>query len=189
MQQPILHFANARSWEAWLSKNFSSSKGLWLQIRKKTSPQPSPSYAEALDVALCYGWIDGQTKRYDEDFYLQRFTQRRPRSLWSKINTAHAERLVREGRMKEPGLRQIQAARADGRWDQAYSSPKDAQVPDDFLDAVRLDKDAHDFFLTLNRSATFAICHKLETCKKPETRQRRMDAIIAKLRNKDSKLL
>lgn len=127
----IMHFADAAHWAAWLAEHHASSAGVWLKIAKKRSGRTSVTLAEALDAALCHGWIDSQRRTYDEDHYLQRYSPRRPRSAWSRINVGKAEALVAAGRMREPGLAAIRAAKADGRWDAAYWSQRDAAVPHD----------------------------------------------------------
>jgi uncharacterized protein YdeI (YjbR/CyaY-like superfamily) len=139
------------------------------------------TYAEALDAALCYGWIDGQVKKSDELSYLQRFTPRRPKSLWSKRNREHVRRLIDEGRMMPAGLKQVEEAKQDGRWESAYDSPSTMAVPEDFLREVAKDPKAEAFFRALNRTNTYAIAWRLQTAAKPETRQKRMSAILAML--------
>jgi len=139
------------------------------------------TYAEALDQALCFGWIDGQVRRFDEDSYVQRFTPRRPRSVWSKRNTEHVARLCAEGLMMPAGQAAIDAAKADGRWDAAYASPKNAVVPEDFLAALAKRKKAKAFFETLSKANVYAIVYRLTTCKKAETRARRMEQILEML--------
>ncbi len=122
----VLHFDDARTWEAWLATHHQKQEGIWVKIAKKSSGIPSISHMEALDVALCYGWIDGQGKPYDEAYYLQKFTPRRPKSLWSGVNVKKVEALIEAGRMRQPGLKEIEAAKADGRWNLAYESQKNA---------------------------------------------------------------
>lgn len=165
----------------WLAANHDQSDGIWLRIFKKDSGELSVTYAEALDEALCFGWIDGQKQRHDDLSWRQRFTPRRPKSGWSKINTQHAERLTQAGRMKTPGHAAIDAAKKDGRWTAAYDSPSKATVPKDFLAALRKNKKARTFFESLNRANLYAIAYRLQTAKKPETKQRRMETILAKL--------
>lgn len=177
----IRAFASPKSWETWLDRNHAKSPGLWLQIYKKGSGQRSVTYAEALDVALCYGWIDSQKRPKDADSWLQRFGPRRPRGGWSRINTRHAERLIAAGRMKPAGLAEVEAARRDGRWQRAYDSPSAASVPPDFLKELAKNKKAQSFFEGLNRANVYAIAYRLQTAKKPETREKRMQAILAML--------
>lgn len=181
---PTKAFPSAKAFSKWLENNHANAKGLWVRFYKKASGKKTVTYAEAVLEALCYGWIDGQAKRLDEDSYLQRFTPRRARSLWSEINTKHAARLIKEKRMKPAGLAQVQAAKKDGRWKAAYSPPSTAKPPKDFLDALSKFKEAEAFFSTLNRSNVFAIVYQLQTAKKPETRQRRLDKILDMMKRK-----
>jgi uncharacterized protein YdeI (YjbR/CyaY-like superfamily) len=181
IEAPILPFESPRAWETWLAKHHAESPGIWLRIYKKGSGTASATYVEALDVALCYGWIDGQKQRGDESSWLQRFCPRRPGSGWSRINTLNAERLIKAGRMKPAGLKQVEAARKDGRWQRAYASPGAAQAPEDFLKELAKNKKAQAFFGGLNKANTYAIVYRLQTAKKPETRARRMQAILAML--------
>lgn len=174
----ILAFESAADFRKWLAKNHASPDGLWLRIFKKDSGEVTVTYAEALDEALCYGWIDGQKKSLDSKSWIQRFTPRRARSIWSKINTGHAERLIREKRMRAPGMKQIEAAKADGRWQAAYASPKDHEVPADFVKALRQHPGALTFFKSLNRASTYAMAHRLATAVKPETRERRFKQFL-----------
>jgi len=178
---PVKFFSTAAALRKWLVANHAKQEGVWLRIYKKDAGKKSITYAEALDEALCFGWIDGMKKGLDEVSWVQRFTPRRPKSSWSKINTAHAERLVREGKMQAAGLRQIEAAKTDGRWNAAYDSPKTAEPPTDFLKALSQNKKAKAFFLTLNKANIYAIVYRLQTAKKSETRQRRMAQILAQL--------
>ena len=177
----ILSFESVEKWEAWLAENYSRPEGLWLRIYKKGSGLPTVTYHEALDSALCWGWIDGQKKPFDDKSWLQKFTPRRPRSRWSKNNTRHAERLVAGGRMKPSGLKEIAAAKADGRWEKAYSSPAAAEMPEDFLQALEGNREAKAFFETLSKRNTYAIAYRLQDAKRPETRQRRLLQILAML--------
>lgn len=177
----IVSFRSPRGWAKWLSANHERSDGIWLRFFKKASKAPSVSYAEALEEALCYGWIDGQVKKYDADSYVQRFTPRRKRSIWSKLNVDRATRLIDAGRMKPAGLREVDAARRDGRWDGAYDSPSRSTVPDDLQAALMKNKKAQAFFDTLNKTNRYAILWRLQTAKKPETRERRLKAIVAML--------
>ena len=174
-------YETAADFRAWLAANHARSDGIWLRIFKKGSGLPSVTYAEALDQAICFGWIDGQKKPMDERSWLQRFTPRRARSGWSKINTQHAERLIGSGEMAAAGLKEIEAAKADGRWKAAYDSFGQAKAPDDFLKELARNKKAQTFFETLNKTNLYSIVYRLQTAKKPETRERRMRAIIAML--------
>ena len=177
----ILSFRSSSEFRKWLAANHRISDGIWLRIFKKDSGESSVTYAEALDEALCFGWIDGQKQRHDEVSWRQRFTPRRPKSGWSKINTQHAERLIAAGRMKAAGRVQIDAAKKDGRWTAAYDSPSKATFPEDFLVALRRNKKAEAFFESLNKANRYAIAYRLQTAKKPETKQKRMEMILAML--------
>lgn len=177
---PAVHFENADAWERWLEAN-GDATGLWLLIAKKGSGVVSVTYAEALDVALCHGWIDGQKKGVDARFFAQRFTPRRPRSLWSKINIGHVERLVVAGRMRPAGLREVEAAKADGRWDAAYASASSMEVPEELALALAKNRKASAFFETLDKTNRYAFCWRVQTAKKPETRQARAKQFVAML--------
>lgn len=151
---------------------------------KKNSGEQSVNYDEALDVAICYGWIDSLAKSLNEKFYLQKFTPRGSRSVWSKVNTEHANRLIEEKKMQPAGLVEIEKAKADGRWERAYDSPKNMTLPDAFLDELKKNKDAYDFYQTLNKTNTYAIAWRLQTAKKPETVSKRTVQIIEMLSKK-----
>lgn len=179
----IVTFATPAAFTKWLARHHSSSPGIWLRLYKKASGVATISHDEALDEALCWGWIDGQTAKYDDTSWLQRFTPRRARSLWSKRNRDHVARLEREGRMQNAGRAQIDAAQADGRWDRAYDSPGNVQVPDDFMATLKKDKKALAFFGTLKRVQHYAIAYRLHNAKKPETRQRRFELFLQKLKD------
>ena len=178
---PIILFSTQKEFEVWLGKNHTSSNGIWLKIAKKASGVESVNYDEALLVALCYGWIDGQLKSLDETFYLQKFTPRRPRSIWSKRNCDLVTQLIKEGKMKPAGLTQIEAAKKDGRWEKAYDSSKNMVIPQDFLKELAKNKKAETFFKTLNKTNVYAIGWRLQTAKKPETREKRMKQILTML--------
>ena len=154
------------------------TEGVWLRLYNKNAPEPGLSYLEAVEVALCFGWIDGQAKKYDDVSRLQRFTPRRARSVWSKINTERAERLIDSGRMRPEGLAAIEAAKADGRWSQAYDPPSKAAIPDDFLVELRKNKKASAFFATLNKRNTYSVVYRLQTAKTSATRAKRIRAMI-----------
>ena len=173
-----LSFKSAAEFRGWLEKNHSTSDGIWLCIFKKDSGTQSITYAEALDQALCHGWIDGQKQSHDAESWLQKFTPRRAKSGWSKVNTQHAGRLIAAGHMTAAGLAAIEAAKADGRWKAAYDSPRNAAPPEDFLEALGRNKKAKTFFKTLNRANVYAIVYRLQTARKPETRERRMKLIL-----------
>jgi uncharacterized protein YdeI (YjbR/CyaY-like superfamily) len=184
MEEPrweIVRFKSPADYRSWLGKNYAHSDGIWLRIYKKNSTEASITYAQALDQSFCYGWIDGQKKAYNEDSWLQKFTPRRSKSKWSKINTQHAERLIESGEMTPAGLKAIKAAKVDGRWKAAYDSPGSATPPDDFLTELNKNKKAKAFFETLNKSNVYAIVYRLQTAKKPETRTKRMKMILAML--------
>ena len=181
MTLEIKSFPSAPEFRDWLASHHGQTDGIWLCFFKKTSCEESLTYSEALDEALCYGWIDGQAKAYDERSWLQRFSPRRPASSWSKINTQHAERLIRVGRMTPAGLKQVEAAKADGRWNAAYDSPRNASMPEDFLKALHKNKKAKGFFTTLNKANIYSITYRLQTAKKPETRQKRLKMILGML--------
>jgi uncharacterized protein YdeI (YjbR/CyaY-like superfamily) len=173
-EQPVLFFATPADLEAWLDEHGEESDGIWLKFAKKGSGIRSVVYAEAVEVALCRGWIDGQAKRLDEQHYLQRFTPRRPRSKWSRINREKAERLIAEGRMRPAGLREIERAREDGRWDDAYDPPTTATVPDDFQQALDAEPAARKFFETLGSTKRYSFLYRIADAKRPETRARRI---------------
>jgi uncharacterized protein YdeI (YjbR/CyaY-like superfamily) len=183
---PIIFFDSQKKWRNWLAKNYSTVDGVWLQFYKKDSGVKSLKYAEALDEALCFGWIDGQSKSLDEKSYLQKFTPRRKRSLWSKRNIEKVEQLIKDRKMHKAGIEQIEAAKADGRWQKAYDSPANMKMPEDFLKELSKKPKALKFFNTLNKTNTYAIAWRLQTAKKPETRERRMKIIIEML-NKGEK--
>jgi uncharacterized protein YdeI (YjbR/CyaY-like superfamily) len=178
---PILPFAAVPLWEQWLFEHHAQLDGVWIKMAKKASGIASVTHEEALDVALCYGWIDGQRKTDDSRFFLQKFTPRRPKSLWSKRNINKVAELTAAGRMQPSGLAEVEAAKQDGRWEAAYASSKHMVVPEDFLKALKNNKHAQAFFNTLSKSNVYAIAWRLETAKKPETRQRRFDALLALL--------
>lgn len=180
-KMPIKAFATQQKWCEWLEKNHSAADGIWLRIFKKDSKKKTVTHEEALDEALCFGWIDGQRNRHDEISFLQKFTPRRARSVWSKRNCENVARLIKEKRMHSAGLREVEAAKKDGRWDKAYDSPKNMQMPADFLKELKKDKKAYEFFKTLNKTNTFAIAFRLHTAKKEETRERRMKAFLTML--------
>lgn len=174
-------FKTAKAFETWLKKHHASSDGLWLMIAKRGAREPSVSYAEAVEIALCWGWIDSQKKALDDQHFLQRFTPRRARSVWSKVNVEKVAALIDAGRMQPPGLAQIEAAQADGRWAQAYDGARTAVVPDDLLAALDAEPKAQAFFATLNASNRYAVLWRIQTAVKPETRARRIEQLVAKL--------
>lgn len=177
---PVRHFRDAAAWEDWLATH-GDAAGIWLKIAKKDSGVVSVSYAQALDVALCHGWIDGLKKSLDARFFLQRFTPRRAKSLWSTINVAKVEALVAAGRMRERGLREVDAARADGRWDAAYHGASSMEVPRELAEALAKNRTAKAFFDTLDRTNRYAFCWRVQTAVRPETRRARADRFVAML--------
>ena len=179
--KPILQLASPEEWEKWLDAEHATSDGVWLKFAKKGSGATTVVYAEALDVALCFGWIDSQVKTYDERFYLQKFTPRRSRSKWSKINVEKIEVLTRAGRMRPAGLEQVELAKADGRWDAAYSSPASMTEPPDLKKALKANAKAAEFWANLSKSNRYAVIYQLEDAKKPETRERRLAKFIGML--------
>lgn len=181
IDRPIVAFAQPDDWAAWLAEHHAASPGIWLRLAKAASGIPSPTYAEALDVALCYGWIDGQKKSYDIDTWLQKFTPRGPKSVWSKINRDKVAALVAAGRMQPAGHAVVEAAKADGRWDAAYDSQRTATVPDEFQAALDASPTAAAFFGTLNSANRYAILWRIQTAKKAETRARRIEQFVAML--------
>jgi len=180
-ERPVLAFESAQAWREWLKANHDKALGVWVKIAKKASGIATVTYQEALEDALCFGWIDGQKRVYDDAYFIQKFTPRTKRSVWSKRNQEIVARLISDGRMRGAGQEQIDLAKADGRWERAYDSPKNMQVPEDFLRELAKDKKAEAFFRTLNKTNTFAIAWRLATAKKPETRQRRMRTLIEML--------
>jgi uncharacterized protein YdeI (YjbR/CyaY-like superfamily) len=184
---PVVQFKHQKDWAAWLDKNHAKSPGIWLKLAKTATGIKSVSYAEAVEVALCYGWIDGQTKGYDESWWLQKFTPRGVKSIWSKINREKAQALIKNGQMKPAGLKAVESARQDGRWDAAYDSPSGATVPDDFQAELDRNAKAKAFFATLNSQNRYAILHRLQTAKKAETRAKRIQQFIRML-EKNEKL-
>lgn len=179
--KPILQLASPEEWEAWLEAEHASSDGVWLKFAKKGSGVTTVVYAEALDVALCFGWIDSQVMTLDERFYLQKFTPRRSRSKWSKINVEKIEALTKAGRMRPAGLEQVELAKADGRWNAAYSSPANMTEPPDLKKALKASPKAAEFWARLNKSNRYAVIYQLEDAKKSETRERRLAKFIRML--------
>lgn len=175
------HVADAAAWQAWLDEHAAASAGVWLAIPKQGSGRTSPSYAEALDAALTVGWIDGQKAPLDASFYLQRFTPRGPRSIWSKRNRKHIERLTAAGRMRAGGLAEVERAKADGRWDSAYAGQATAEVPDDLQAALDAVPAAAALFAELDSTNRYAILFRVGTVKRAETRARRIDEFVAML--------
>ncbi len=175
---PMLSFKSQKEFSKWLEENHNSSNGIWIRLFKKGSDVESVTYAEAVEESLCYGWIDSLARKYDEKSYIQKFTPRRSKSMWSKVNIGHVERLTKEGQMKEAGLKEVERAKADGRWEQAYDAPSTMKIPADFVKAVNKNKKVKEFFSTLNKSNKFAIAFQLHNAKKPETRERRFKKFL-----------
>ena len=173
-----LDFDTKAKFRAWLDKNHSKEPGVWIRYAKKGSGIRSIKYDEAVEVALCYGWIDGKVRTVDDDYYMQRFTPRRSKSMWSKINVGKAEALIAAGKMKPAGLAEVERAKADGRWAAAYEAPSNMTVPDDFEKALKKSAKARKFFETLNRSNRYAILYQIADAKKPETRARRIAKFV-----------
>jgi uncharacterized protein YdeI (YjbR/CyaY-like superfamily) len=178
---PIRLFRDQSGWAAWLEKNHREHSGIWLRIAKKNSGLRSVSYAEALEIALCYGWIDGQKRPENEQTWLQRFLPRSPKSIWSKINREKALALIEREKMRPAGLAAIEQAKANGRWDAAYDSPSRATVPEDFQSALEKSAKAKDFFAELNGANRYAILFRIQNAKKAETRARKIHEFIAML--------
>ena len=178
---PVISFESQKKWEAWLKKHHGSSKGAWLMFFKKNSGTKGVSYAGALDVALCYGWIDSQLKKHDEKSYLQRFTPRGPKSMWSQKNTEHVVRLIKAKRMQAAGLRSVEAAKKDGRWDAAYASPSKISMPADFKKALAANKKAKAFYDGLNKANTCGILTRIHFAKKAETRAKKIKQFVEML--------
>jgi uncharacterized protein YdeI (YjbR/CyaY-like superfamily) len=180
---PILSFESQDRWETWLAENHSHSKGIWLKIAKKGTGIALIDYQGALESALCYGWIDGQKGALDDTYWLQKFTPRRPNSKWSKINREKALTLIAEGRMRPAGLRQVEMAQSDGRWEAAYDSQSRITIPADFQAELDKNEQAREFFNALNSANRYAILYRIQTAKKPETRSARISKFIEMLAN------
>ena len=174
-------FKSAKAFEAWLKKNHATSEGLWLKIAKRGSNEPSVTYPEAVEIALCWGWIDGQKKSFDDQHYLQRFTPRRARSVWSKINVEKVQALIEAGRMQAPGQAQVEAAKADGRWARAYDGARTSTVPEDLQAALEAEPAAKTFFASINASNRYAILWRIQTAARAETRARRIAQLVGML--------
>ncbi|HLG61416.1 MAG TPA: YdeI/OmpD-associated family protein [Ktedonosporobacter sp.] len=178
---PIILFASQQDWEDWLKEHHADTKGIWLKLAKKGTGIFSIDYQQALEIALCYGWIDGQKASYDEQHWLQKFTPRGPKSIWSKINCDKATTLIVEGRMQPAGMLQVERAKADGRWDAAYESQSKITVPADLQSELDKNQQAKDFFATLDSRNRYAILWRIQTAKKPETRSVRIQKFVAML--------
>lgn len=182
---PVVSFKSAKAWTNWLDKNHRASAGVWLRIAKKGAAAPSVTYAEALEAALCYGWIDGQKRPHDAESWLQRFVPRGPRSIWSRINREKAEALIGAGRMQPAGHESIEQAKKNGRWDTAYDSASRAAVPADFEAALDANPAAKTFFETLDSGNRYAVLFRIQTVKKAETRARKIGQFVEMLARKE----
>jgi uncharacterized protein YdeI (YjbR/CyaY-like superfamily) len=180
-QLPMIEFPDRTAWEAWLADNHDDTSGLWLLIAKKGSPRATVTQAEAVEGALCFGWIDGQIGRHDEHFFKQRFTHRRPRSKWSQLNCTRATELIASGQMQPPGLAEVELAKVDGRWDAAYEPQSGATVPADFAAALAANPQAEEFFATLTGVRRYSFLYRIQDAKRPETRARRIENFVALL--------
>jgi len=178
---PIMAFKSQSAWDIWLASHSGKSKGLWLKLAKKSSGIASVSHQEAVEAALCHGWIDGQGDAFDERYWLIRFTPRKPKSIWSQKNRAKALQLIEQGRMKPAGLREIEKAKKDGRWDSAYAPQSTAAIPDDLRAALAKNRKAGRFFETLDSRNRYAILHRVHTAKKAETRAQRVKTFVSML--------
>lgn len=174
-------FPDAAAWEAWLAREYAQQDGVWLQFARNNSGIPSVTYDEAVEVALCYGWIDSQKKGYDDTYWLQKFTPRRPNSKWSQSNRERVEHLLATERMQPAGLREVELAKTNGQWDAAYAGQATATVPPDLQAALDANPPAAAFFATLKSSNRYAILHRLETAKNPETREKRLHQFMEML--------
>lgn len=181
-EDPVELFAKPAEFERWLRKHHAKASCVWVKCAKKSSGIPSITWDQAVDVALCYGWIDGQGKALGDTYSLRRFTPRGKRSRWSKLNRERVERLIREGRMQPAGLAEVERAKADGRWDAAYDSPANAKVPDDLAKALAKSAKAKKFFESLNAANRYAILYRLQEAKRPETRARRLEKFVEMLK-------
>jgi uncharacterized protein YdeI (YjbR/CyaY-like superfamily) len=181
---PIIPFQFQQDWERWLEDNHAESEGLWLKMAKKASGIPTVSFNDAIDVAICFGWIDGQRLGHDDTWYLQRFTPRRPRSRWSEINVERVRRLTEQGRIRPAGLAEIEKAKADGRWDDAYPSPSSMEVPEDLQAALDRDPRATAAFASIKSADRYSLLYRLHHTKTPETRARVIEEFVADLSNR-----
>jgi uncharacterized protein YdeI (YjbR/CyaY-like superfamily) len=180
---PILPFADKTAWNKWLDEHHASAKGVWIKIAKKATGIPTVTHAEALDEALCYGWIDGQRLPHDESFFLQRFTPRTKRSKWSQVNREKVTKLIEQNRMKPAGREQIEAAKKDGRWDAAYAPQSSQAIPEDFQRALEQNPAAYEFFKTLRGARRYSFLYRIQDAKRPETRARRIEQFVEMLAN------
>jgi uncharacterized protein YdeI (YjbR/CyaY-like superfamily) len=179
----VLSFKTPKAFEKWLAKNHNKEKGIWLRLFKRESGEKTITHKEALDEALCYGWIDGQIDKYDDVSWLVKFTPRGAKSIWSKKNTENIQRLTAIGKMQPAGLAEVERAKADGRWERAYDAQSTMQIPDDFMKQLSKNKNALSFFESLNKANKYAIAWRLQTAKKPKTREKRLKLILEMLSN------
>jgi uncharacterized protein YdeI (YjbR/CyaY-like superfamily) len=175
---PVVQLPDAAAWERWLEQHHADSDGVWLRFAKKAAPVNTVVHREALEVALCFGWIDGQAAPDDEHFYMVRFTPRRPRSKWSQLNRDKVERLIADGRMRPAGLAEVEAAKQDGRWQAAYEPQSRATVPEDFQQALEVNPGAKAFFETLTGIRRYAFLYRIRDAKRPETRAKRIKQFV-----------
>ncbi len=185
-QLPLIEFADRAAWEEWLHEHHDSSPGVWLLLAKKLAPRATVTQAQAIEAALCFGWIDGQVGRHDEHFYKQRFTHRRPRSTWSQLNCRRATELIAGGLMQPPGLAEVELAKADGRWQAAYEPQSSATVPPDFAQALAANPVAEAFFATLTGARRYSFLYRIQDAKRPETRARRIEQFVALLAERNT---
>ncbi|MFJ2564126.1 YdeI family protein [Streptomyces sp. NPDC088770] len=181
--EEIIEFASAAELQDWLSRNYAASRGFWLKLTNNAAGEDVLTYAQALDVALCYGWIDGQKGKLDDAHWLQRFTPRSARSRWSKVNREKVAALIEQGRMQPPGIAEVERAKRDGRWEAAYAGAKSATVPDDLARALEANPAAAEFFQTLDSQNRYSILYRVQDAKKPETRARRIEKYVGMLAN------
>ena len=181
----VASFESRGAWEAWLNEHHSTTDGVWMRLAKKGSDAVTISLSTAVEVALCYGWIDGKARRIDADYWMVKFTPRRQKSKWSRINRERATKLIEKGKMKPAGLREVERAKADGRWDAAYDAPSSMPVPDDLQRALDGNDEAREFFASLDGRNRYAILYRIHDAKKPETRARRIAQYVAMLTKRE----
>ncbi len=186
MTELPLTFSSQAEWEHWIAQNGGTSTEAWLRLSKKGAEQPTLTYEQAIESALCYGWIDGQKQAESEKYWLQRFTPRSPKGIWSKLNKNRAEALIAAGRMRQPGLREIERAKKNGRWDAAYTSASTSTVPDDLQAALDANPEAKTFFAALNSRNRYAILFRVQNARKPETRARKIEEFVSMLNRGES---
>jgi uncharacterized protein YdeI (YjbR/CyaY-like superfamily) len=175
---PVLLFKSQKLWHDWLDKHHAQQHGVWLKLAKKSSGKQSISYAEAVEESLCYAWVDSQLQAYDTDYYLQKFTPRSPKSVWSKVNVTKVESLIKANKMQPAGLAAMEAAKQSGAWQAAYDSSSNSVVPEDFQAELDKNPKAKQYFETLNKANVYAFCWRIQTAKKPETRKARIEKFI-----------